>query len=79
MTTPRERPSRLMKLGFKVPMFRVLEPDEAVDVIAASEREHPGTARRTLPRMLEGYDFGPDMRHELAQSGTVVAFKPIDD
>lgn len=56
--------------------FRVLEPDESYDVLAAYEREHPGTARRTLPRMLEGYDFGDEMRRELAEGGTIIAFRP---
>jgi deazaflavin-dependent oxidoreductase (nitroreductase family) len=157
MTTDRKRPSRLMKLGFKVPMwlfrahlgflfggrifaivhhgrksgkryvsglevlvrrdgelfvfsawgtradwyrnieaggidelwdrrkrytdatFRLLAPDEAFDVIAGYETEHPGTARRTLTRMLEGYDFSDPMRRQLAQTGTIVAFKPTAD
>ncbi len=56
--------------------FRLLEPDEAYDVLEAYEQDHPGTAKRTLPRMLEGYDFGEEMRRELAEVGTIVAFRP---
>ncbi len=56
--------------------FRRLEPDESDEVIAAYEREHHGTAKRTLPRMLEGYDFSDEMRWELAKAGTIIAFRP---
>ena len=56
--------------------FRQLEPDESYEVIAAYEREHHGTAKRTLPRMLEGYDFSDEMRWELAKAGTIIAFRP---
>ena len=58
--------------------FRVVEPDEAFEVLADYEREHPGTARQTLPRTLEGYDFSEAMRRQLAETGTLVAFKPED-
>ena len=56
--------------------FRVLEPDEAFDILLAYEDEHAATARRTLPRMLPGYDFSDVMRRELAQAGTIVGFRP---
>ena len=59
--------------------FRLLDPDEAYDILLAYETEHPGTAKRTLPRMLAGYDFGEGMRCELAQSGTLIAFRPDED
>ena len=42
------------------------------------EKARPsGPAKRTLPRWLEGYDFGEEMRHRLDQEGTIVAFKPV--
>jgi len=56
--------------------FRVIEPDEAVEVLATYERDHPGTAKRTLPQMLPGYDFSDGSRRQLADEGTIVAFKP---
>lgn len=56
--------------------FRRLETDEAYDVIEAYEQQHPRTARRTLPRMLAGYDFTHESRRTLAGVGTIVAFKP---
>ena len=56
--------------------FRVLEPDETYEVLAAYEQDHPGTAKRTLPRMLEGYDFSDGDRRRLAETGTIVAFEP---
>lgn len=59
--------------------FRLLDPDETYTVLEAYEGEHPGTAKRTLPRTLDGYDFSDHMRRELAESGTIVAFKPISD
>jgi len=55
--------------------MRTLEPDEAFDVIEAYETQHPRTAKRTLPRMLAGYDFSAQMRRELAETSTVVAFR----
>jgi deazaflavin-dependent oxidoreductase (nitroreductase family) len=57
--------------------FRVLEPDETYEIIVAYEQEHPSTAKRTLPRMLEGYDASEAKRRELAEAGTIVAFKPV--
>ena len=59
--------------------FRCLDPEEAYTVVAAYETQHRGTARRTLPRMLDGYDFSDRMRRELADTSTVVAFKPVAD
>lgn len=56
--------------------FRVIEPDEAFEVLADYEREHPKAAKQTLPRMMEGYDFGDEMRRRLAEDGTLIAFKP---
>lgn len=56
--------------------FRVLEADEAFAILDGYETDHPRTAKSTLPRMLEGYDFSDEMRRELAESGTIVAFKP---
>jgi hypothetical protein len=56
--------------------FRVLESDEAYDVLAQYERDHPGTARRILPRMLDGYDSSDEKRRQLAEAGTIVAFRP---
>lgn len=56
--------------------FRVLESDEAYDVLAQYERDHPGTARRILPRMLGGYDSSDEKRRQLAEAGTIVAFRP---
>jgi deazaflavin-dependent oxidoreductase (nitroreductase family) len=56
--------------------FRVLEPDEATEILARYEQEHPGTAKRTLPRMLPGYDGSEAMRQQLAASATIVAFRP---
>ena len=56
--------------------FRLLDPDEAAIVLEAYEADHPGTAKRTLPRMLEGYDFSPGMRRQLAETGSIVAFQP---
>ncbi len=58
--------------------FRVVEPDEADEILARYEREQPRTAKRTLPRMLEGYDSSDEMRRQLAASGTIVAFRPAD-
>jgi len=55
---------------------RLLEPDEAVEMLGRYEREHPGTARRTLPRMLAGYDGSEAMRRQLAEAATIVAFRP---
>ena len=44
------------------------------------EKARPsGPAKRTLPRWLEGYDFGEEMRRELAQSGRIIAFRPAED
>jgi len=59
--------------------FRLLQPDEAFEILEAYETEHPGTAKRTLTRMLEGYDFSDEMRRQLAQSSTIVAFCPTED
>jgi len=56
--------------------FRVLGPDGAAEILARYEQEHPGTAKRTLPRMLPGYDGSEAMRQELAASATIVAFRP---
>jgi hypothetical protein len=56
--------------------FRLLEPDEAVEVLAEYEHEHPRTARQTLTRMLPGYDGSDGMRRQLAETGTLVAFRP---
>jgi deazaflavin-dependent oxidoreductase (nitroreductase family) len=58
--------------------FRLLEPDEAVAVLASYEREHPRTARQTLTRMLPGYDGSDEMRRQLAETGTLVAFRPTN-
>jgi len=59
--------------------FRVLDPDQAYEVLEAYETEHRNTARRTLPRMLDGYDFSHKMRRDLAETATIVAFKPATD
>ena len=59
--------------------FRCLDPEEAYTVIEAYETQHRRTARRTLPRMLDGYDFSDQMRRELADTSTIVAFKPVAD
>lgn len=59
--------------------FRPLEPEEAYEILEAYEAEHPSTAKRTLPRMLEGYDFSDEMRRDLAQTATIVAFQPTAD
>jgi len=56
--------------------FRVLEPDEANDILTRYEQEQPRYAKRNLPRMMAGYDFTDEMRRELAETGTVVAFRP---
>ena len=56
--------------------FRVIEPGEAFDVLARYELEHSRTAKQTLTRMLPGYDFSDEMRRQLADTGTIVAFKP---
>ena len=56
--------------------FRVIDPDEAYEVLARYETEHPGTARKTLPRMLPGYDFDDESRRKLAEDGTIIAFRP---
>ena len=56
--------------------FRLLEVDESYDVLAEYEQKHPRAAKRNLPRMLDGYDFSDEMRRELAETGTIVAFKP---
>lgn len=56
--------------------FRVLGPDEAFGVLAQYERDHARTARQTLTRMLPGYDGSAAMRRGLAESGTIVAFRP---
>jgi deazaflavin-dependent oxidoreductase (nitroreductase family) len=57
--------------------FRKLEPDEAYGIIESYERAHARTAKRTLPRMLDGYDFSEASRRKLAETGTIVAFKPV--
>ncbi len=54
----------------------LLEVDESYDVLAEYEQKHPRAAKRNLPRMLEGYDFSDEMRRELAETGTIVAFEP---
>jgi deazaflavin-dependent oxidoreductase (nitroreductase family) len=59
--------------------FRVLEPDEAYQVLATYERDHAGAARQTLPRMQGGYDFGDEARRRLAESSTLIAFRPTAD
>ena len=59
--------------------FRVVEPDEAFEVLTDYEREHPKTARQTLPRTIDGYDFSDTMRRQLAEAGTLVAFRPGGD
>lgn len=56
--------------------FRELEPDEAYEVLADYEREHARTAKQTLTRMLPGYDFSDEMRRQLADDGTLLAFRP---
>jgi len=56
--------------------FRVIEPDEAFEVLERYEVEHERTARRTLPRMLAGYDFSDSSRRTLAEDSTIIAFKP---
>jgi deazaflavin-dependent oxidoreductase (nitroreductase family) len=56
--------------------FRVIEPDEAFAVLAAYEQEHRGTAEKTLPRTLDGYDFSDKMRQQLAETSTLIAFAP---
>jgi len=56
--------------------FRVLEPDETFDVLSEYEQVHARTAKSTSPRMLEGYDFSDEMRRQLAETGTIVAFRP---
>jgi deazaflavin-dependent oxidoreductase (nitroreductase family) len=59
--------------------FRLLAPDQAYEALAAYEQRHPHTARRTLPRMLDGYDFTAARRHELAATCTIIAFRPTRD
>jgi deazaflavin-dependent oxidoreductase (nitroreductase family) len=54
--------------------FRVIEPDEAFEVLADYEREHSSSAKKTLPRTYEGYDFSDESRRELAQTSTLIAF-----
>jgi deazaflavin-dependent oxidoreductase (nitroreductase family) len=56
--------------------FRVLDADEAFDVLAGYGSEHPRTARQTLPRMQPGYDFTDESRRRLAESAVIVAFRP---
>ncbi len=56
--------------------FRLIQPDEAYEVLEHYEVEHERTARQTLPRMLPGYDFGASARRTLAETGTIIAFKP---
>ncbi len=56
--------------------FRLLGPEEAVTVLARYEAEHPRTAKRTLPRMMPGYDFSEASRRTLASSSTLIAFEP---
>lgn len=55
--------------------FRALAPDEAFEALGRYEQEHPRTAAQTLPRMLPGYDGSAEMRRELAEAGTIVAFR----
>lgn len=57
--------------------FRVLDPDEAFEVLTDYEREHPRTARQTLTRMMEDYDFSDEKRQQLAEDGTMLAFRPM--
>jgi deazaflavin-dependent oxidoreductase (nitroreductase family) len=59
--------------------FHLLDPDETYAVLEAYEQQHPGTAKRTLPRMLDDYDFSDEKRRELAEIGTIVAFRPSAD
>lgn len=56
--------------------LRSLGPDESFDVLARYELEHPHTAKRTLTRMLPGYDFSNESRRKLAEEGLIVAFAP---
>jgi deazaflavin-dependent oxidoreductase (nitroreductase family) len=56
--------------------FRVIEPVEAYDILTRYEQEQPGNAKRNLPRMMTGYDFSDEMRRQLAETGTIVAFGP---
>jgi deazaflavin-dependent oxidoreductase (nitroreductase family) len=58
--------------------FRLVEPDEAVEILGSYELEHPSTAKRTLPRMLPGYDGSEAMRRQMAEAATIVAFRPRD-
>jgi deazaflavin-dependent oxidoreductase (nitroreductase family) len=55
--------------------FRLIQPDEAYEVLSRYEQDHPKTAKRTLPQMLEGYDGSDEMRRQVAEIGTMVAFK----
>ena len=57
--------------------FRVIEADEAYEVLVDYEREHPRTARQTLTRTLPGYDFSDEMRRQLADDSTLLAFRPV--
>jgi hypothetical protein len=59
--------------------FLLLAPDQAYEALAAYEQRHPRTAHRTLPRMLDGYDFTAARRHELAATCTIIAFRPTRD
>jgi len=60
--------------------FRLIQPDEAYEVLDRYEQDHPKTAKRTLPRMLKGYDGSDEMRRQVAEIGNIVAFKvPVAD
>lgn len=56
--------------------FRVVDTDEAFDVLRDYEKDHLRTAKQTLTRMRPGYDFSDAQRRELAASAVIVAFKP---
>ena len=56
--------------------FRVIEPDEAYDVLERYEVEHKRTAKQMLPRISPDYDFSQNARRTLAEAGTIIAFKP---
>lgn len=59
--------------------FRVVEPDEAYEILADYEQHHRRAAEFFFPRMYEGYDFTDKARRALAESGVVVAFRPVTD
>jgi deazaflavin-dependent oxidoreductase (nitroreductase family) len=55
---------------------RVLDADQAFEVLELYEQQHARTARQTLPRMAPGYDFSDEARRRLAAVATMVGLTP---